>query len=160
MISVSEFAGARIRQATWCHPWQLSQQRKQALRRDVRAGNADGRVRRGAQVQIDHRNGTVHFGGQQLESERLRDHVAQLARRLARALQAVAPARTPDKQARKAKARRLLASLERPREPHTPVVVPVGWLMLPACMLRCRPCLPCAGGGTASTASPGIQEYP
>ncbi|KAK9833458.1 hypothetical protein WJX81_007146 [Elliptochloris bilobata] len=55
-------------------------------------------------VQIDHRNGTVHFGGQQLESERLRDHVAALARRLAKALQAVQPAPSPDKQARKAKA--------------------------------------------------------
>ena len=61
----------------------------------------------GAQVQIDHRNGTVHFGGQQLESERLRDHVSALARRLAKALQAVQPAPSPDKQARKAKARPL-----------------------------------------------------
>jgi len=67
----------------------------------------------------------VHFGGQQLESERLRDHVAQLARRLARALQAVAPVGRPaDKQARKAKARRLPAPparLRAPRARRTPV---------------------------------------
>ena len=66
---------------------------------------AEGASLLAAQVQIDHRNGTVHFGGQQLESERLRDHVSALARRLAKALQAVQPAPSPDKQARKAKAR-------------------------------------------------------
>lgn len=36
------------------------------------------------QVRIDHRNGTLHFGSQALESERIRDHLAQLAQRLSK----------------------------------------------------------------------------
>ena len=43
------------------------------------------------QVRIDHRNGTVHFGGQQLESDRVRDHISALARRLTKALHMVEP---------------------------------------------------------------------
>ena len=43
------------------------------------------------QVSIDHRNGTVHFGGQQLESDRIRDHISALARRLTKALHMVQP---------------------------------------------------------------------
>ena len=35
---------------------------------------AEGASLLAAQVQIDHRNGTVHFGGQQLESERVHNH--------------------------------------------------------------------------------------
>ena len=36
-------------------------------------------------MRIDHRNGTLQFGGQQLESERVRAHLSNLARRLAAA---------------------------------------------------------------------------
>ena len=43
------------------------------------------------QVRIDHRNGTVHFGAQQLESDRVRDHISALARRLTKALHMVQP---------------------------------------------------------------------
>ena len=37
-----------------------------------------------AQVRIDHRNGTLHFGSQQLENERVRGHMAQLSQRLSK----------------------------------------------------------------------------
>jgi hypothetical protein len=38
-----------------------------------------------SQVRIDHRNGTLHFGSQQLESDKVRNHLALLAKRLAKA---------------------------------------------------------------------------
>jgi len=38
------------------------------------------------QMRIDHKNGTVHFGKLQLESDRLKDNIAVLARRLAKAI--------------------------------------------------------------------------
>jgi hypothetical protein len=37
------------------------------------------------QVHIDHRNGTLHFGSQQLESDRVRGHLTTLAKRLTKA---------------------------------------------------------------------------
>ena len=37
------------------------------------------------QVRIDHRNGTLHYGSQQLESDKVRNHLALLAKRLAKA---------------------------------------------------------------------------
>ena len=55
-----------------------------------------------AQVQIDHRNGTVHFGGQQLESEQMRDHLSTLASRRTQALGMIDPTPDPARQARKA----------------------------------------------------------
>lgn len=42
-------------------------------------------------AKFDHRNGTVHFGGRELESERVRGHIATAAKRLARALLMVSP---------------------------------------------------------------------
>lgn len=44
-----------------------------------------------AQVRIDHKNGTVHFGALALESDQLRDNMSTLARRLAKALQIINP---------------------------------------------------------------------
>ena len=54
------------------------------------------------QVQIDHRNGTVHFGAQQLESEVMRDHLSVLAARLSKALGMIDPAPDPKRAARAA----------------------------------------------------------
>lgn len=42
-------------------------------------------------MRIDHRNGTLHFGGQQLESDRVRGHLALLAKRLAKASRMIDP---------------------------------------------------------------------
>ncbi|CAL8465076.1 g4611 [Coccomyxa elongata] len=56
------------------------------------------------QVRIDHKNNTVHFGALELESERLRDNISNLARRLAHALHTIHPAPTPSKADLKAKA--------------------------------------------------------
>ena len=55
------------------------------------------------QVSIDHRNGTVHFGGQQLESDRIRDHISALARRLTKALHMVQPDASKDVETRRIK---------------------------------------------------------
>ncbi|GLI66197.1 hypothetical protein VaNZ11_009962 [Volvox africanus] len=38
------------------------------------------------QMRVDHRNGTLHFGTQQVESDRIRGHVASVAKRLAKAM--------------------------------------------------------------------------
>ena len=57
------------------------------------------------QVQIDHRNGTVHFGGQQLESDRIRDHISALARRLTKALHMVQPDPSKEIEAKRLKVR-------------------------------------------------------
>ncbi len=56
-----------------------------------------------AQVRIDHKNNTVHFGALELESERLRDNISVLARRLAHALHTIQPVPTPSKADLKAK---------------------------------------------------------
>jgi hypothetical protein len=42
-------------------------------------------------VRIDHRNGTLHFGAQQLESDKVRNHLALLAKRLAKAASMMDP---------------------------------------------------------------------
>jgi hypothetical protein len=53
------------------------------------------------QVRIDHRNGTLRFGSQQIESDRVRGHLATLARRLTKvasmvgAAEGTSPALTP-----------------------------------------------------------------
>jgi len=54
------------------------------------------------QVRIDHRNGTLHFGSQQLESERVRTHLSVLARRLSKALHLISPAAPAEKEAKRA----------------------------------------------------------
>jgi hypothetical protein len=38
-----------------------------------------------SQVRVDHRNGTLHFGTQQMESDKIRNHLSLLAKRLAKA---------------------------------------------------------------------------
>lgn len=60
------------------------------------------------QVRIDHKNNTVHFGALELESERLRDNISNLARRLAHALHTIRPEPSPSKADLKAKVCRSL----------------------------------------------------
>lgn len=48
------------------------------------------------QVRVDHRNGTLHFGAQQLESDKIRNHLSLLARRLAKAVTMIEPGVVPD----------------------------------------------------------------
>lgn len=55
------------------------------------------------QVRLDHRYGTVHFGGQQLESDRVRDHISALARRLTKALGMIQPEAPKETEARRLK---------------------------------------------------------
>lgn len=40
---------------------------------------------RNMQMRVDHRNGTLHFGSQQLESDKVRSHLSLLAKRMAKA---------------------------------------------------------------------------
>lgn len=47
------------------------------------------------QVRVDHRNGTLHFGAQQLESDKIRNHLSLLARRLSKAVTMIEPAAVP-----------------------------------------------------------------
>lgn len=42
-------------------------------------------------MRIDHRNGTVHFGSQQLETDKIRNHLSMLAKRLAKAATMIDP---------------------------------------------------------------------
>ena len=44
------------------------------------------------QARVDHKNGTVHFGGLKAESDQIRDHIAVLAQRLSKACAMIAPA--------------------------------------------------------------------
>ena len=46
------------------------------------------------QARFDHRNGTVHFGGQEVESDRMRSHISTAAKRLSKALLLIAPKET------------------------------------------------------------------
>ena len=57
------------------------------------------------QVRIDHRNGTVHFGGLEVESDQLRDHIAVLTKRLTKAVGMIYPAQNPDREARRLQVR-------------------------------------------------------
>ena len=57
------------------------------------------------QMRIDHKNGSVHFGKLQLESDRLRDNIAVLARRLAKAITVIDPVPSADKEEAKKKVR-------------------------------------------------------
>lgn len=47
------------------------------------------------QVRVDHLNGTLHFGSQLLESEKVRSHLSVLAKRLAKAVSMVEPSPPP-----------------------------------------------------------------
>ena len=44
---------------------------------------------------MDHKNGTVHFGGLKAESDQLSDHLASLAQRLSKACAMIQPAVNP-----------------------------------------------------------------
>lgn len=55
-------------------------------------------------MRIDHRNGTLHFGSQQLESDHVRSHLSTLAQRLSKAVHMMAPAESDAHAARRAAA--------------------------------------------------------
>ena len=61
-------------------------------------------------MRIDHKNGTIHFGKLQLESDRLRDNISVLARRLAKACSLISPTPSPDNEEAKEKVRSPLPS--------------------------------------------------
>ena len=70
------------------------------------------------QVRVDHRNGTLHFGGQQLESEKVRSHLAVRAGRLSKAVTMIdGPAAVPEDKAAKRLAA-IKAALEATKEEH------------------------------------------
>ncbi|KAL4444951.1 hypothetical protein ABPG77_004001 [Micractinium sp. CCAP 211/92] len=62
------------------------------------------------QARFDHKNNTVHFGGQEVESDRVKGHIATMAKRLTRALAMINPAPVAEKEARRA--RLVAAALE------------------------------------------------
>lgn len=53
-------------------------------------------------VRLDHRAGTLRFGAPGLESDRMRDHIAQLARRMSTAQRMIQPAADPAIEQRRA----------------------------------------------------------
>ena len=72
------------------------------------------------QVRVDHRNGTLHFGGQQLESEKVRVHLSSLAGRLSKAVVMIDAPVAPDEDAARS-AKRLAAikhAMEHSNEEH------------------------------------------
>ena len=70
------------------------------------------------QVRVDHRNGTLHFGGQQLESDKVKSHLAALASRLSKAIGMIDPraASAEDRSAQRMAV--IQAALEKTREEH------------------------------------------
>lgn len=44
---------------------------------------------------MDHRNGVLHFGSQQLESDKIKGHIAKLARSLSKAVTMIEPGAVP-----------------------------------------------------------------
>ena len=61
-------------------------------------------------MRIDHKNGTLRFGAEQLEGDHIRDHIAAMAKRLTQALTMINPAANPGREKR-----RLLVRAPRPR---------------------------------------------
>lgn len=51
---------------------------------------------------MDHKNGTVHFGGLKAESDQIKDHIANLAQRLAKACAMITPAVSTNLEAKRA----------------------------------------------------------
>ncbi|KAG2498414.1 hypothetical protein HYH03_003672 [Edaphochlamys debaryana] len=47
------------------------------------------------QMRVDHRNGTLHFGAQHVESDKIRGHLAAVAKRLAKAVTMMSPLPQP-----------------------------------------------------------------
>ncbi|EFJ51612.1 eukaryotic translation initiation factor 3a [Volvox carteri f. nagariensis] len=47
------------------------------------------------QMRVDHRNGTLHFGAQHVESDKIRGHLAAVAKRLAKAMAMIQPSPQP-----------------------------------------------------------------
>ncbi|KAG1677861.1 hypothetical protein FOA52_008625 [Chlamydomonas sp. UWO 241] len=68
------------------------------------------------QVRIDHRHGTLHFGSQQLESDKVRSHLSSLAKHLSNAVGMIDPPAPDAKEARRAAA--ISAALQRSAEEH------------------------------------------
>ena len=52
-------------------------------------------------MRIDHKNGTLHFGADQLEGDRIRDHISVMAQRLSRALTMINPNVDPVREQRR-----------------------------------------------------------
>jgi PCI domain len=96
-------------------------------------------------ARIDHKNGTLRFGAEGLEGDRVRDHIASLAKRLTRALGMLRSERSSDKENRRLKVRR--GALPNPlfprkrtaagcrvgRELESPSPRALGWLHLSGC---------------------------
>ena len=57
------------------------------------------------QVRIDHRSGTVNFGKLQLESDKIRDHIALFSQSLSKSVDLMFPSIKPGYQERKIKVR-------------------------------------------------------
>ncbi len=53
-------------------------------------------------MRIDHRNGTLHFGSQQLETDKVRGHLTTLAKRLTKAVTMMGVPASAEKEARRA----------------------------------------------------------
>ena len=102
------------------------------------------------QMRIDHKNGTVHFGKLQLESDRLRDNIQVLAQRLAMALTIVNPAPS----AGKAEAKKKVLSPTSPRANFCCCdCMPVYASM--ACLVASRPVVTC-GQQACCDLAPGL----
>lgn len=46
-------------------------------------------------MRVDHRHGTLHFGAQHVESDRVRGHLSSIAKRLAKAMAMINPLPQP-----------------------------------------------------------------
>ena len=52
-------------------------------------------------MRIDHKNGTLRFGMEQLEGDRIRDHIAAMAKRRTAVLTLINPATDPAREKRR-----------------------------------------------------------
>lgn len=68
------------------------------------------------QVHVDHRNGTLHFGRQQLESDRIRNHMSTLAKRLSKVAGMMYPGVSAEREANRATA--IQQALDKMQEEH------------------------------------------
>lgn len=59
------------------------------------------------QARVDHKNGTIHFGGLKAESDQIKGHIAMLAQRLAKACAMIAPVAVPSVEAKRLEVRYL-----------------------------------------------------
>ena len=70
------------------------------------------------QVRVDHRNGTLHFGGQQLESDKVKSHLAVLASRLSKAIGMIDPRAASAEDRSTQRMAVIKAALEKSKEEH------------------------------------------